>query len=584
MNTLNFNVDSRLATLLSENYRSVEAALKELVDNSWDADSEVVVVKFPEPLSKDPIIIEDDGSGMTEEELKNEYLLIARNRRSRRGQFTPKKYRKVKGRKGIGKFAGLMCANRMIVETWTRGTRCKFEIDLPSLNEVGEIEVLPLPLTVTACDPLASGTKITLLEMKQNLAFPDPAKFRQKLLQDYGRENDFKIVVNDKEMDVDDLRGSFVQNTFESSSLGKVNLKFTIADKKSKVRKSGIAIRVAGKVVGEPSSFGLEDDETFPAKLLNQLYGEVEADGLIDHVTADWGALIENSQFILELKHLIQPIVKEAFQKAYSKEMNLAQARLAKKVNERLEQLPEFKRQFADDAIRKILQKYYGEPESKLEPIVNVILDAIERSDYRMVIEQLNSARNSEIAKLAEALEDYGIAQLSFMAEQAATRLSFLDALEELCLKNSTLEAELHRAIENNMWLFGPEYSMFSSNITLRRQIEDYLNEKYTGDLGSKRPDLLLNRSVYNEHLLIEFKRPKHSLSYLDYQQATTYRNEFTRYTDKPIRVMLLGGKRGGDLPRPDHIEANVEILVFDELISAARYQLDWLLSELTNR
>src|SRR5690606_42075629 len=34
---LRFQVDSRLATLLSQEYTSTERALKELVDNAWDA-------------------------------------------------------------------------------------------------------------------------------------------------------------------------------------------------------------------------------------------------------------------------------------------------------------------------------------------------------------------------------------------------------------------------------------------------------------------------------------------------------------------------------------------------------------------
>ena len=34
-----FKVDPRLATLLGETYRSSELAIKEVVDNSWDADS-----------------------------------------------------------------------------------------------------------------------------------------------------------------------------------------------------------------------------------------------------------------------------------------------------------------------------------------------------------------------------------------------------------------------------------------------------------------------------------------------------------------------------------------------------------------
>ena len=82
---LRFQVDSRLATLLSQEYSSSERALKELVDNAWDADAERVAIALPKPLSGDPIVIQDDGTGMTEEELRRHYLSIASDRRSRRG-------------------------------------------------------------------------------------------------------------------------------------------------------------------------------------------------------------------------------------------------------------------------------------------------------------------------------------------------------------------------------------------------------------------------------------------------------------------------------------------------------------------
>lgn len=60
-----FQVDSRLAKLLSQEYTSSERALKELVDNAWDADAEEVRIALPSPMSQEPIVIADNGTGMT---------------------------------------------------------------------------------------------------------------------------------------------------------------------------------------------------------------------------------------------------------------------------------------------------------------------------------------------------------------------------------------------------------------------------------------------------------------------------------------------------------------------------------------
>ncbi|WLH02032.1 hypothetical protein PSH92_03945 [Pseudomonas beijingensis] len=42
MQQASFQVDSRLGTLPSQNYSTTGEALKELVDNAWDADAEEV--------------------------------------------------------------------------------------------------------------------------------------------------------------------------------------------------------------------------------------------------------------------------------------------------------------------------------------------------------------------------------------------------------------------------------------------------------------------------------------------------------------------------------------------------------------
>lgn len=95
-----FQVSSRLAQLLSQEYASSEKALKELIDNAWDADAEHVSIVLPEPMTDRPIVISDDESGMTAAELGSRYLSIAADRRKGSGERTEGKRRLVKGRKG----------------------------------------------------------------------------------------------------------------------------------------------------------------------------------------------------------------------------------------------------------------------------------------------------------------------------------------------------------------------------------------------------------------------------------------------------------------------------------------------------
>ncbi len=581
MQKVKFQVDTRLAKLLSENYRSTEKALKELVDNAWDADAETILVTLPPPMSNSPIIIEDNGSGMTHEELLREYLNIASDRRKRRGDRTPIKKRKVKGKKGIGKFAGLMTANNMTLETWARGQKCSFSLNTNDFDNAEDIEQLPIELTVHEWAPQEHGTKITLSNLHQHISYPNPDKFRQLLLQEYGRVDDLDIVVDGKKLGADDIQGNHTCHEANLPEVGNIKLAFTVSNQKRKLKQPGISIRVGGKVVGNPDFFGLDKAEDFPSKLLGKIYGEIEVDGLADHVTADWGALVENSELYQEVSAYIAPIIRSQVEEEYRNDINLAQARLQKKINERLSLLPEYKRQYADKAIKTILSKYYGESEAKTEPVVSVILDALEKTDYRAILDYIHEADHSDISKLAEILTEFGLAELAIVGDQAKSRLEFLDQFEQLCLNQDTDEQTVHTTLEKSLWVFGIEYSVFSSNKTLKRQLNDKLDKKYQGDRSDKRPDLMLSANYADQYLLIEFKRPSHNLRYKDYQQVTFYRNDFVPYTDKRIQVLLVGGKRGNDLPLPDRREPDTNIVTFDELISNARNQLNWLLKEL---
>jgi hypothetical protein len=113
----------------------------------------------------------------------------------------------------------------------------------------------------------------------------------------------------------------------------------------------------------------------------------------------------------------------------------------------------------------------------------------------------------------------------------------------------------------------------------LKRQIEEYLKKKYVGKKADQRPDLLLNQNLNGEYLLIEFKRPRHSLDHHDYTQAIGYRHELGKYINSTIRVLLIGGRRSPDFPQ-DNREPQVNAVVFDQLIATARKQLQWLLRD----
>ncbi|MCM2458232.1 ATP-binding protein [Rhizobium sp. CG4] len=584
MNDVHFSVNTRLTRLLGETYRSSEAALKELVDNAWDADAKNVWVTLPTPMSSDPIIVRDDGSGMTSLEMRTEYLNIASDKRARTGERTPELKRKVKGRKGIGKFAGLSLASRMYVSAVARGKKCSLTIDKLVLAEnENDLEAVPLPFIEEDAGESRAGTTISLSDLDSRLNFPTPDRFREILVHEYGREDSFKVFVNDVQLSVEDVPGVIREVESTLTDIGTVRLKFTVADGKKAPKSPGIVLKVDGKVVGKPMMFGLDDDEEIPAKLLKRVYGEVELDGNDHFVTADWGGVIENSKSFQEIQAHVKSFVKEGLKESHSRDMSLQLARLKKQLDARLKDLPEHRRRYAEEALQRILQRFYRESEERIATIAEVALDAMEHDAYWAVLDKIKATDRKDVSSFASALEDFGLVELSVIADQATRRMSFLNYLEELINNEATLEKDVHKAFETNLWLLGRQYALMSSNSTLRRLIANHSDKKFTGERASKRPDLLLSQDLADSYLLIEFKRPSHAISREDIAQAEQYRDDLsgTITSSSPLKILMIGK---GFAPSMDKRYGTdlTTISSYASVLSSARTELEWLMSSLS--
>lgn len=268
----NFGVSPRLAVLLGESYRTVELALKELVDNAWDANAVTVEVQLPTAMAPDAkIVIADNGEGMNEKQVREDYLRIARDRRKDRGTRTPPPLsREVKGRKGVGKFAGIIVAEVMAIETKQKGAAARFRIDRKALEETpGDIARIEVPIETAACDAEETGTTITLTHLAQSLNFPTPESLRHALAPDYAREERFTIKANGSRLDHLQVAGHKAVETLSVPGVGGVQAEFVVSEKKLPKAMQGIVIKVKGKIVGGPRFFNLEQDETVPRTCCN---------------------------------------------------------------------------------------------------------------------------------------------------------------------------------------------------------------------------------------------------------------------------------------------------------------------------
>ncbi|MBP9095227.1 MAG: ATP-binding protein [Ignavibacteria bacterium] len=576
----NFKVDPKLAELLGETYKSSEDAIKELVDNAFDADADNIWIKMPEEITDEPeIMISDDGTGMKESEIKGEYLKIASSRFSRKGEKTIKKNRTVKGRKGIGKFAGLMAADIMEISTKSSGKETKLEINKSDLAKAKyDLEKVKLPLDSELCPKDEHGTIIKLKGLNENFSFPNTEKLKQILAWDYGRTSDLKIFVNSEQVGIQDFQGKSIEKEIQLENGKSCKVVYTICDKPPK--QPGLIYRIGGKIVGRPENF-LKENEIIPDKLKKRVVGEVICDDLEDDVSSDWGGIIENSKLNVEIKSCVGKVLEESLDEVFKTDMHLARLRYQQKINRELEKLPEYKRKFAEKTLQKVLEKFYNDSEEKVNAIISVMVDALEKDHYWNVIQNIEQSRNSDIEKFADALSEFGFLEMSIVTGQATNRLRFIDYLDLLKSNPNTLESTIHKALENNLWVFGNEYSLQFSNKTLSKAINDMLNVKYIGEKANDRPDLFLTQDINRKFLLVEFKRPSATISRETEKQALEYRDELNSViNNQKIEIILLGGKVDKAISSQNQRE-DVKFFTYTDLISNGRTQLNWLLNEL---
>jgi len=579
LDIVRFAVDPRLASLLGDSYRSTEQAIKELVDNAWDADAEEVSITLPTEMSSEPIIIVDDGCGMTAEELKTEYLKVARDRRMVKGILTVAKKRKVRGRRGVGKFSGLMVADQMDVTTKARGQMSAITLQRSVLaGTTSDFEAVDIPFATSTCEKEDHGTTITLTALNRRLAHPNPEKLRRILILDYGRETDFRIVVNGVVATFHDIPGEAIEVEKPLPQVGDVRLSFTIANDKQAVRSPGIVVKVHGKPIGKPRFFGLDEREDVPQHLLKKLYGEVHADGLADDLTADWGAVVENSTAYHAVCEYVHDVVKEQLGTSFKKEFRNLEARIKQRLERRLSALPENRRAYAHKQIESILKRFYQEDEEKLQAIISVLLDGLERDEYWEVLQAVHRAENATVQHLAQAIVSFGLTEIVLISKQAKYRLEVLDSLDKLAARADALEKEMHEVIASNLWILGAEHSLLSSNKTNKTIIESYTDKEYAGDRASKRPDLLLLTPLRGSHLLIEFKRPNKQIDRDDDNQAQKYRDDLG---DKfnPMNIWVIG--KSVDKSLRVNPGTRAEYFSYSDLLSRARSELEWLLKTL---
>lgn len=168
--SVRFSVDARhIHRLGFELVGRQETALSELIKNAYDADAtEVRIDFFNFDKAGGILTIADDGSGMTEETIRNTWMRLSTHDK----ELSPisEKYKRSRaGRKGIGRFAVERLGKELILESGVvgdaQGIRVQFNWDDVFKPDV-DIDTLSFLIQRFDKAPEEHGTKLTIVTMR----------------------------------------------------------------------------------------------------------------------------------------------------------------------------------------------------------------------------------------------------------------------------------------------------------------------------------------------------------------------------------------------------------------------------------
>lgn len=329
--TLELKFDPRTIEHLGiKMYSQLPYALAELVANAYDAGASNVNISLydGEPDDK-KIVIDDDGDGMSYEEVRDNFLVIGRKRRDTDEGRINSKGRRITGKKGLGKLALFGIGKIITIETTKTGESQKtvFTLDWDNILSESSGVYHPVEERIDKEDINEKGTKIVLSKLSRVTAFDlnSTAVSLSKLFNCFDSGFNISMSKNDEEhitltrdmiyegidkefeWDVKDII-SELKTDYEY----KTELKGTIISSKKPMRQDlrGITLYVNGRLANIPGFFGVsEAGHTF-----SYISGWIDADYLDefdkDLISTDRQSISWDLPEAEELKDYLQSLVK----------------------------------------------------------------------------------------------------------------------------------------------------------------------------------------------------------------------------------------------------------------------------------
>lgn len=608
-------------------YSNVPSVLSEVVANSWDADAEIVTIALAQ--DKDRITIQDDGIGMTEDEVNKRFLTVGYRRREDQPGETGRG-RDPMGRKGIGKLSLFSIANQIDVHTARAGGKSAFRMKLEDIRQAiaqDKGRYRPAPLKKDVVD-FERGTRIVLKGLKKKQTISTAVGLRKRLARRFsiiGPEHGFKIQVNEKEIVPAD-RGYYdkirylwtygdqssvenqcknaesIENRTEAASNDDVTVRGwigTVAESRQLKDEYGenlnrVAIFVRGKMAQED----ILGDFTERGVYATYLIGELQIDDLDkqqgpdgeqdeDAATTSRQKLVEDDPRYVAIKQIVG---------AELKHIQTEWARLRAKdgskkalqipaIAQWIEDLPKDLKPRARRWLGKINQIKVDEPEERKQLWKHSVI-AFEFYRWSENLVRLEEIDADNIEGAIELFSELDSLETTLYGQIVQQRVGVINALETKVERNA-LEKVIQGYIFNHLWLLDPGWERVESSEHMERQVESMFEEvdaQLTEEEKRGRLDIQYRKTA-GKHVIVELKRPSvrvsvHALA----SQIGKYRSGLKKVLidigtpDAPIEIICLLGRRPPEWSAPDGPQLvedtlkvlNARILSYSELLESA--------------
>jgi len=197
----------------------------------------------------------------------------------------------------------------------------------------------------------------------------------------------------------------------------------------------------------------------------------------------------------------------------------------------------------------------------------------IKAENLEFLLKRLSEAKTDELDNFVSILNQLRIGQISTIAELIRKKISIIKLLENLIKEKDTREMEIHKLLENNLWLLNNNYDLVRSD----KPLSDYLSKCIKEDpkLG-KRPDLIVKMFLQdiNHIVLVELKRPFVKLNAEHIGQVLGYKGIIENHNPsiKDIDVFLIGYDLDPNMPKG---LKDLQIDLLEDIVNKKRREFD---------